>query len=88
MGDIEWSADGLAENYPQPLPFDASKAEVLDLTKQYLKVEVEVDEATDAHTGYDWKALNSKDEELFSGDLRQLAYHSWFSRKGRRCNED
>jgi hypothetical protein len=74
MGDIEWSADGLAENYLQPLPFDASKAEVLDLTKQYLKVEVEVDEATDAYTGYDWKAPNSKDEELFfPGDLRQLA---------------
>jgi len=74
MGKIEWSADGLAENYLQPLPFDEKKAKVLDLSKQYIKVDAEVDKATDAYTGYDWKSPNSTNEELFfPGDLRQLA---------------
>ena len=73
---IEWTADSLESGhakYLQPLPFDVKKATELDLSKQYLGVEMFVDAATDTYTGYDWKAPTSSEGTLiFPGDERNL----------------
>ena len=72
---IQWSPDGLTSHaeYLQPLPFNPRKAKVLDLKKEYISVLVEVEEATDIYTGYDWKSPTSNaDTLIFPGDERNL----------------
>jgi hypothetical protein len=72
---IQWSPDGLTSHaeYLQPLPFNPRKAKKLDLKKEYISVLVEVEEATDIYTGYDWKSPNSRaDTLIFPGDERNL----------------
>lgn len=73
---IAWSADSLESahaKYLQPLPFDVKKAIELDLSKQYIGVEMTVDAATDTYTGYDWKSPTSSEGTLiFPGDERNL----------------
>jgi len=73
---IGWSADSLESahaKYLQPLPFDMKKATEIDLTKQYLGVEMIVDASTDTYTGYDWKSPTSSEGTLiFPGDERNL----------------
>ena len=76
VASVAWSADSLESahaKYLQPLPFDEKKATELDLTKQYLGVEMYVDAATDTYTGYDWKSPTSSEGNLiFPGDERNL----------------
>lgn len=76
VASIGWSADSLEKahaKYLQPLPFDPKKATELDLTKQYLAVEMYVDAATDTYTGYDWKSPTTREGNLiFPGDERNL----------------
>lgn len=73
--NIAWTPDSLEMDaqYLQPIPFDTNKATKLDLSKQYIQVEMEVDAATDNYTGYDWKAPTSTSGTLiFPGDERNL----------------
>ena len=75
LENIAWTPDSLEMDaqYLQPIPFDTSKATKLDLSKQYIQVEMEVDAATDNYTGYDWKAPTSTSGTLiFPGDERNL----------------
>jgi len=76
VASVAWSADSLESahaKYLQPLPFDEKKATELDLSKQYISVEMYVDAATDTYTGYDWKSPTSSEGNLiFPGDERNL----------------
>jgi|TARA_R110002051_G_scaffold132571_4_gene206177 hypothetical protein len=73
---VAWSADSLEAvdaKYLQPLPFNVKSATDLDLSKQYIEVEMFVDAATDTYTGYDWKSPTSSEGTLiFPGDERNL----------------
>ncbi len=75
-----FNADSLAQKWPlmfQAIPFDQSTAKEIDMTKEYVELELFVKNNTDTYTGFDY-ALNKFHSEkiVFPCDERYLALQS------------
>jgi hypothetical protein len=75
-----FNADSLAPKFPlmfQAVPFDQSTAKEIDITKEYIELELFVENNTDTYTGFDY-ALNKFHSEkiVFPCDERYLELQS------------
>ena len=75
-----FNADSLAKKLPlmfQAIPFDPSTAKEIDITKQYIELELFVVSNTDTYTGFNYSLNEFSSEKLvFPCDERYLALRS------------
>ena len=75
-----FNADSLAKKLPlmfQAIPFDASTAKEIDMTKEYIDLELFVVSNTDTYTGFDYTTGEFNSEKLvFPCDERYLTLRS------------
>ena len=80
IGVDYFNADSLAKKFPlmfQAIPFDQSTAKEVDLTKEFIELELFVKENTDTYTGFNYSTGEFHSEKLvFPCDERYLSLES------------